>query len=634
MAKNSKTKSKSKPKFKDGARSNTKNKIKPSPVSLFLPINLKNAEKRGWDELDIIIITGDAYVEHPNFGAAIIGRVLEDAGFKVGIIAQPKWDSVEDFKKLGKPRLFFAVTAGNADSMVSNYTPSQRLRRDDSYSPGGKTGLRPNRAVVVYSNRIKEAYPDTPIVIGGIEASLRRLAHYDYWSDKVRQSILADAPANLLVYGMGELQTVEIAKRLDGGEQIGDIRDIDGTAWKMEVKRWREEKTNPNLADKYIELPSYTEVSKDKALYAKAFKTTELEQDAVRGLGLVQPHPKTVIVQNKPMRALSQEELDHVYELPFTRETHPSYKEPVPALDVVKFSITTHRGCFGSCSFCSISMHQGRMITSRSIDSVVREAERLTRIRGFKGIINGVGGPSANMYGMECKKWEKNGACKDKLCLYPEPCPSLDTSHSQAIEMMRRLRGVEGVSKVFVGYGVRYDLALLDEEYMEELCAHHVSGQLKVAPEHYIKEVTDAMRKPGREVFERFAEKFKEINKKLGKEQYLVTFLISSHPGCTMDDMIELAEYIRDKRMYTKQVQDFTPTPMTAATCMFYTGLDPFTGEEIYVARGQREKRMQRALLRYKDPENYKLVHDALDKAGRMDLVGTAWNCLIGRKKW
>ncbi len=634
MAKNSKSKTRSK--SKDRAGPNTKNKIKPAPVSLFLPINLKNAEKRGWDELDIIIITGDAYVDHPNFGAAIIGRVLEDAGFKVGIIAQPKWDSVEDFKKLGKPRLFFAVTAGNTDSMVSNYTPSQRLRRDDSYSPGGKTGFRPNRAVVVYSNRIKEAYPDTPIVIGGIESSLRRLAHYDYWSDKVRQSILADAPANLLVYGMGELQTVEIAKRLDGGEQIGDIRDIDGTAWKMEVKRWREEKakTKPNLADKYIELPAYTEVSKDKVLYAKAFKTTELEQDAVRGKGLVQPHPKTVIVQNKPMRALSQEELDHVYELPFTRESHPSYKEPVPALDVVKFSITTHRGCFGSCSFCAISMHQGRMITSRSIDSVVREAERLTKIRGFKGIINGVGGPSANMYGMECKKWEKHGACKDKLCLYPEPCPSLDTSHSQAIEMMRRLRGVEGVSKVFVGYGVRYDLALLDDEYMEELCAHHVSGQLKVAPEHYIKEVTDAMRKPGREVFERFAEKFREINKKLGKEQYLVTFLISSHPGCTMDDMIELAEYIRDKRMYTKQVQDFTPTPMTAATCMFYTGLDPFTGEEVYVARGQREKRMQRALLRYKDPENYKLVYDALDKAGRMDLIGTAWNCLIGRKKW
>ncbi|MBW6470158.1 MAG: YgiQ family radical SAM protein [Methanosarcinaceae archaeon] len=634
MPKNSKYRFKSKSKLDDRDGPNTKNKVKPSPVSLFLPINLKNAEKHGWDELDIIIITGDAYVDHPNFGAAIIGRVLEDAGFKVGIIPQPKWDSVDDFKILGKPRLFFAVTAGNTDSMVGNYAPSQRLRHDDAYSPGGKEGLRPNRAVVVYSNRIKEAYPDTPIVIGGIEASLRRLAHYDYWSDKVRQSILADAPANLLVYGMGELQTVEIAKRLDGGEQIDEIHDIDGTAWKMEVKRWREEKAKPNLTDRYIELPTYTEVSKDKVLYAKAFKITELEQDAVRGLGLVQPHPKTVVVQNKPMRALSQEELDHVYELPFTREAHPSYKEPVPALDVVKFSITTHRGCFGSCSFCAISMHQGRMITSRSIDSVVREAQRLTRIRGFKGIINGVGGPSANMYGMECKKWEKSGACKDKLCLYPQPCQSLDTSHAQTIEMMRRLRGVEGVEKVFVGYGVRYDLALLDEEYMEELCAHHVSGQLKVAPEHYIKQVTDAMRKPGREVFERFSDKFREINKRLGKEQYLVTFLISSHPGCTMDNMIELAEYIRDRRMYTKQVQDFTPTPMTAATCMFHTGLDPFTGEELYIAKGQREKRMQRALLRYKDPENYNLVHDALDRAGRMDLVGTAWNCLIGRKKW
>ncbi len=597
--------------------------------SSFLPMSLKEAAQRDWEELDVIIVTGDAYVDHPGFGAAIIGRVLEDAGFRVGIIAQPRWDSTEDFKKLGKPRLFFAVNAGNTDSMVGNFTPALKPRREDVYSPGGKTGLRPNRAVIVYSNRIKESYRDVPIIIGGIEASLRRLAHYDYWSNKVRQSILADSPADLLVYGMGELQILEIAKRLDRGEEVGDINDIDGTTWKMEVRKWREQKTE---FCNYIELPSFSEVSENRSVYAKTFKMLYDEQDPIRGRRLVQPYTKTIVVQNKPMRGLNQQELDHVYELPFTREAHPSYTEAIPGLDIVKFSITTHRGCFGSCSFCAITMHQGRMITSRSIESIVREGEHLAKMYGFKGIINGVGGPSANMYGMECKKWKKSGTCTDKLCLYPKPCPSLDTSHQKNIEVLRRLREVPGVSKVFVGYGVRYDLALEDEEYMEELCAYHVSGQLKVAPEHYSKRVTDAMRKPGSEVFEKFDEKFKDINKKLGKKQYLVTFLISGHPGCTMEDMIELAEYIRDTGRYTKQVQDFTPTPMTAATCMFHTGIDPFTGEKVYVARSKEEKRIQRALLRYKDPQNYQFVYQALKKSGRMDLVGSVWKCLIERR--
>ena len=598
--------------------------------SSFLPMSLKEAAQRGWNGLDVIIVTGDAYVDHPAFGAAVIGRVLEDAGFRVGIIAQPRWDSTEDFKKMGKPRLFFAVTAGNTDSMVGNFTPALKPRKEDVYSPDGKTGLRPNRAIIVYSNRIKEAYHDVPIIIGGIEASLRRFANYDYWSNKVRQSILADTPADLLVYGMGELQIVEIAKRLDRRDEVGSINDINGTAWKMEVRKWREQK---NDFWNYIEVPSYSEVAEDRMVYAKTFKMLYDEQDPVRGRGVVQKHPKTVVIQNKPMRALTQQELDHVYELPFTREAHPSYTEAIPALEIVKFSITTHRGCFGSCSFCAITMHQGRIITSRSIESVVLEAGRLTQMKDFKGVINGVGGPTANMYGMTCKKWDKSGACADRFCLYPEPCPSLDTNHKKNIEMLRSLRRVPGISKVFVGYGVRYDLALLDDEYMQELCAHHISGQLRVAPEHYSKRTTDTMRKPRREVFEKFAEKYKDFNRKLDKEQYLVTYLISGHPGCTLEDMIELAEYIRDSGTYTKHVQDFTPTPMTAATCMFHTGIDPFTLEKVYVPRNEEEKRMQRALLQYREPQNYQLVYQALKKSGRMDLVGNAWKCLIGRRK-
>ena len=606
-----------------------KNKEQASFTSQFLPMDLKEAKRRGWEELDVIIVTGDAYVDHPGFGTAIIGRVLEDAGYKVGIIAQPKWDSVDDFKKLGKPRLFFAVSGGNTDSMVSNYTPSQRLRHEDAYSPGNKPGMRPNRATIVYSNRLREAYPDVPMVIGGIEASLRRFAQYDYWSDKVRQSILADTPADLLIYGMGELQILQIAEKLDKGIPVKDITDIEGTVWKMEVKTWKEKREE--MLKNNIEIPSYTEVSQDKVLYSKAFKLTFDEQDPVRGRGIIQVHPKTVIIQNKPMRLLNEKELDHVYELPYTRSAHPSYKEPIPALDMARFSITTHRGCFGSCSFCAIVLHQGRMISSRSIESILGEAEGLKKIKGFKGIINGLGGPSANMYGMECGKWEKKGTCTDKLCIYPQACPSLNTSHKKLTELMQRLRQIPGISKVFVGYGVRYDLALLDEKYMEELCAHHVSGQLKVAPEHYCNAVTDAMKKPRREVFEKFEQKYKEINRKMGKDQYLVAFLMSGHPGCTLNNMIETAEYIRDTGRYTEQVQDFTPTPMTAATCMFHTGIDPFTGKNIYVATSRKDKMIQRAFLRYKDPQNQMLVYEGLKRANRLDLVGNSWNCLIRR---
>jgi uncharacterized radical SAM protein YgiQ len=638
------------------------------PASKFLPMSLEEVKARGWKELDIILISGDAYVDHSSFGTAIIGRVLEDAGFRVGVIAQPRWDSPEDFKKLGKPRLFFSVSAGNTDSMVSNLTPGLKPRNKDAYSPGSRAGLRPNRAVIIYSNKIKEAFPEVPIVLGGIEASLRRFAHYDYLSDKVRQSILADAPADLIVYGMGELQIVEIAKRLQAGEDIRNIRNISGTVWKMEVKAWKElkeraeksdnrpykqepEKSEKEASEKekfeqkdekiaenaatflkqYLEIPSFSEVSQDKTAFAKAFHMYFSEQNPVTGKGVVQPHPKTVIVQNRPMRLLTEAEMDHVYELPFTGETHPSYAEPVPALEMVKFSLTTHRGCFGGCAFCAITEHQGRMIASRSIESVLREAKKLTEKPDFKGIINGVGGPSANMYGMECKTWEKKGACLDKSCLYPRVCPALDTSHKKLLELLRHLRELPGVKQVFTGYGVRYDLALKDEEYLEELCAYHISGQLRIAPEHFSRQVTDAMCKPGREVYEKFTQKFTALNRKCGKEQYIVNYLMSGHPACTLEDMIEMAEYVRDHGGYTEQVQDFTPTPMTVSTCMYYTGLDPFTGKKVYVAKGKKEKAMQRALMHYRNPTNYELVYEALEKAGRLDLVGNAHKCLIRR---
>ena len=626
------------------------------PTSKFLPMSSEEVKVCGWKELDIILVTGDAYVDHSSFGTAIIGRVLEDAGFRVGIIAQPRWDNSEDFKKLGMPKLFFSISAGNTDSMISNLTPGLKPRNKDAYSPGGKTGLRPNRAVIIYSNRIKEAFPKIPILIGGIEASLRRFAHYDYLSNKVRQSILADAPADLVVYGMGELQIVELARRLQAGEDIKEIRNIPGTVWKMEVKAWKELKEKGNRAGKrqsiifgeeddelyvkaakfckdYLEIPSFSEVTQDKVAFAKAFRMQFLEQNPFIGKGVIQPHPKTIIVQNRPMRPLTGTEMDHVYELQFTGEAHPLYAKPIPALEMIKFSLTTHRGCFGGCAFCAITQHQGRMISSRNTESILREAKKLTEKPDFKGIITGVGGPSANMYGMECKIWMKKGACLDKSCLYPHVCPALDTSHKKLLELMRHIRELPGVKKVFTGYGVRYDLALEDEEYLEELCAHHISGQLRIAPEHFSKRVTSSMRKPGRETYEKFADKFAGLNKKYSKEQYIVNYLMSGHPSCTLEDMIEMAEYVRDHGGYTETVQDFTPTPMTVATCMYYTGLDPFTGRKMYVARTKKEKAMQRALMHYKSHDNYELVCEALEKAGRFDLVGNAHNCLIKRKK-
>lgn len=589
-------------------------------------MSLMEAKKLGIEYLDIILITGDAYVDHPSFGAALIGRVLWDAGFTVGIISQPDWKKEDDFRRLGKPRFFFAVTSGNVDSMVNKYTPNLKIRSDDVYSPGGIGRLRPNRAVIVYSDKIHSLFPDTPIVLGGVEASLRRFAHYDYWSDTVRRSILADAPANILVFGMGERQIVEIAKRLSKGEDIDEITSIAGTTIKMEINKWR----RMGHAG-YVDIPSFNEVRGDKELYSKAFYLHYKEQDPISGRPVAQMHPKTVIIQNKPALPLKIPELDHIYELPFTRMSHPSYKKSIPALSPVKFSIVSHRGCFASCSFCALTHHQGRIVTSRSIGSIVLEVKRMTRMHDFKGIVQDVGGPTANMYSMHCQRWDLQGACTDKICTHPL-CRCLDTGHEEQVELLRRLREIKGVKKVFIGSGIRYDLVLSDSsDYLSEICAHHISGHLKVAPEHVTDRITDIMHKPQRPVFEEFSKRFREINKKLGKEQYLIPYFMSGHPGCTIKDMIELAEYILDNNLYTEQVQDFTPTPMSASTCMYYTGIDPFSMKKVHVAKG-REKRIQRALMQYKDEKNYGLVYDGLKMAGREDLIGNGRKCLIRRR--
>jgi len=592
---------------------------------LFLPMSLQEAEKLNMREFDIILITGDAYIDHPSFGAAVIGRVLWDAGYSVGIIARPDWKSGADFKKLGVPRLFFGVTSGNVDSMVNNYTANLKKRSDDVYSPAGTGGLRPDRAAIVYTDKLHSIFPDTPIVLGGIEASLRRFAHYDYWQDSVRQSILADAPADILVFGMGERQVTEIAERLSKDEDVKNITDVAGTAIKMEISKWR------SIGHEgYVEIPGFSEVSNNKEIYAKAFRLHYQEQDPLRGRPVVQPHPKTIIIQNRPAMPLSTQELDRIYELPYTRMPHPSYKNPIPALAPVRFSVVSHRGCFASCSFCALTHHQGRIVQSRSMESIVREVQRMVKMSGFKGIVQDVGGPTANMYSMCCKLWSKRGACPDKTCIR---CESLDKSHRKQVELLRRLRGIPGVRKVFIGSGIRYDLVLADSSgYLPELCEHHISGQLKVAPEHVTRHVTDIMRKPGKEIFEEFRKRFGAVNKELGKEQYILPYLMSGHPGCTLKDMVELAEYIRDNKLYTEQVQDFTPTPMTASTCMYYTGINPFTMEKVHVPKG-REKRIQRALMQYRDHKNYGLVHEGLKAAGREDLIGSERKCLINRKK-
>ena len=584
-------------------------------------MSLQEGEKPGIRQFDIILITGDAYVDHPSFGTALIGRVLWDAGFSVGIIAQPQVQSPEDFTILGKPRLFFGISSGNVDSMVDNYTPNLKRRGEDVYSPGGIV-KRPDRATIVYTNRVHELFPGVPVVIGGIEASLRRFAHYDYWQDRVRQSILADAPADLLVFGMGEQQMVEIAGRLAAGEPVYTLRDIRGTSWKMEIAEWRSARSGG-----IVEIPGFTEVQQDKSAYARAFALHYHEQDPVQGRAVAQPHPKTVVIQNPPARPLTTEELDHIYELPFARSAHPSYQQPVPALEPVQFSVTSHRGCFGSCFFCALTHHQGRIIQSRSSDSIVREVTRMTKMPAFKGVIQDVGGPTANMYCLSCDQWETRGACADKRC--SPACKNLRTSHAEQCRLLSRIRGIPGVKHVFIGSGIRYDLALADNSgYLGLICDHHISGHLKVAPEHIAPEVTKIMNKPGRDVFDRFCTQFETLQEGKKKRQYLLPYFMSGHPGCTIHDMVALAEYIRDHNLYTEQVQDFTPTPMSVSSCMYYTGLNPFTMEPVHVPKGQ-EKKIQRALMQYRDPRNRGLVTEGLRLAGRPDLIGSGKQCLL-----
>ena len=590
----------------------------------FLPINKEDMKRKGIEQLDFVLITGDAYVDHPSFGTAIISRVLENEGFTVGIIAQPNWNDAEDFKKLGKPKYGFLINSGNIDSMVNHYTAAKKKRHDDLYSPGGKSGHRPDRAVIVYSNRAREAFKDVPIIIGGVEASLRRFAHYDYWDNKVRRSILVDSKADLLIYGMGEKTIIETANLLKYGMDIHKMINVRGTVYST--------KDISNIKD-FVEVPSFEDVSTDKMAYAESFKLESYEQDAVRGKIVIQKHGDKYIVQNPPQYTLNVEEMDAVYNLPYTRTYHPIYEKDggIPAINEVKFSLTSHRGCFGGCSFCALTFHQGRTIQNRSQQSVIEEASLLTKDKDFKGYIHDVGGPTANFRHKSCKLQESKGVCKNRQCLFPTPCKNLNLSHSEYLDMLKKIRNLPGVKKVFIRSGIRYDYLIHDKntQFFEELCKHHVSGQLKVAPEHISDKVLKQMGKPSREIYDRFVKKYYDINKRIGKEQYLVPYLMSSHPGSDLNAAIELAQYIKEMGYTPEQVQDFYPTPGSLSTTMYYTGINPLTGEKVYVPRDQKEKNMQRALLQFSVPENYELVKEALLKAHREDLIGTGKNCLI-----
>lgn len=589
----------------------------------FLPICRQDMEDRGWKQLDFLFITGDAYVDHPSFGPAIICRILEKIGFKVGIISQPNWRETTDFKQLGKPRLGVLVSSGNLDSMLNKFTAAKKYRSKDNYTPGGKSGCRPDRATIVYCNRIREVWKNIPIIIGGIEASLRRFAHYDYWSDSVRRSILIDSKADLLIYGMGEKQIVEIAEQLDQGIEVVAITSVKGTCYKAE---------NLDSVWEYLVVPKYEDVSTSKIKFAEAFKTQYLEQDPIRGKSIVQGSGEHYIVQNPPAMPLTMEEMDEVYALPYMRTYHPIYEEAggVPAIEEVKFSLVSQRGCFGGCNFCAIVSHQGRIIQSRSKDSIVNEAKILTSLPGFKGYIHDVGGPTANFRKPSCQQQLQRGTCKGKQCLAPKPCKNLTADHSDYIDLLRTLRSLPKVKKVFIRSGIRYDYLMeAKDDFLKELCEHHVSGQLKVAPEHISEKVINLMGKSSKAVYINFANAFKKMNQKIGKEQYLVPYFMSSHPGATLKEAIELAEFIRDLNYRPEQVQDFIPTPGSLSTCMYYTGINPLTNERVYVARDLEEKRMQRALLQYRDPKNYTLVYHALIKAGRNDLIGHGPKCLI-----
>ena len=591
----------------------------------FLPITKEEIEALGWDCPDFVLVTGDAYVDHPTFGPAIISRLLESRGYRVAILAQPDWKTDRDFTRFGKPRLGFMVSAGNIDSMVAHYTAARRRRSDDAYSPGNRAGLRPDRAVTVYAKKIRELYPDSPIILGGLEASLRRFAHYDYWDDAIRPSVLVESGADLLTYGMGERQSVEIADRLAAGEPVSSLRDIRGTCYLIPTKEYE-----PGPA---VDCPSYEQVCASKREYAISCRKQQDEQDAVRGKRLLQKHGKLLLVQNPPALPLDGAELDAIYELPYMRTWHPCYADQggVPAIQEVEFSITHNRGCFGGCNFCAIAFHQGRMVTTRSEESVLREARLLTQLPNFKGYIHDVGGPTANFRAPSCQKQKTLGLCAGKKCLAPKPCPALEVEHRSYLDLLRQVRALPGVKRVFIRSGIRFDYLMEDPDktFLHELIEHHVSGQLKVAPEHCSAAVLDCMGKPHIESYLAFQKEFFRYTKKIGKEQYLVPYLMSSHPGSTLKDAVELALFLKREHLRPEQVQDFYPTPGTISTCMFYTGLDPYTLKPIYVPRSDKEKAMQRALLQYFDPAKRSLVAQALQEAGRTDLIGYGEDCLI-----
>ena len=591
----------------------------------FLPISREDMRRRGWEQCDFVYISGDAYVDHPSFGPAIISRLLEAHGYKVGIIAQPDWKNPESVQILGKPRLGFLVSAGNMDSMVNHYTVSKKRRAQDSYTPGGVMGKRPDYATIVYCNLLRSVYKDSPIIIGGIEASLRRLAHYDYWSNKLKRSILLDSQADIISYGMGEHSIIEIADALDSGIDIKDITFIDGTVYRT--------KSLDSVYD-YKLLPDFTELQKDKKEYAKSFFVQYSNTDPFSGKRLVEPYEGHIfVVQNPPAKPLSQEEMDDVYDLPYMRTYHPSYEAAggVPAIREIKFSLISNRGCFGACSFCALTFHQGRIIQARSHESLIREAELLTEEPDFKGYIHDVGGPTANFRYPACAKQMTKGACPNKQCLFPEPCKNLRADHSDYIQLLRKLRAIPKVKKVFIRSGIRFDYLLADSNrnFLRELCEYHVSGQLKVAPEHVADSVLKLMGKPKNSVYRQFVKEYNAMNEKLGKKQYLVPYLMSSHPGSDMKAAVELAEHLRDLGYMPEQVQDFYPTPSTISTCMYYTGYDCRAMEKVYVPTNPHEKAMQRALIQYRNPKNYDLVVEALKIAGRTDLIGYDKRCLV-----
>jgi uncharacterized radical SAM protein YgiQ len=602
----------------------------PRDLRRFLPTTREEMAARGWDQLDVLLVNGDAYVDHPAFGGALIGRFLERRGFRVGMIAQPGWSDPSDLLRMGAPRVMVGITAGNLDSMLNKLTAQKKVRSEDQYSPGGRTGLRPNRATIVYSNLCRQAFPGVPIVIGGIEASLRRIAHYDYWSDQVRRAILLDAKADLLIFGMGERPVWEVADRLRRGQHVRSIRDVRGTAFVMRKGEWEATPPSVYVTDKKtVILPSHEAVAADKVAFAEMSRAFQFETNPGNARPLLQPHGVEAVYFNPPAWPLETKDMDELYDLPFARVPHFSYTEPIPAYETVKHSIVTMRGCFGGCTFCSITEHEGRVIQSRSAESILREVRALRRMDDFRGTITDLGGPTANMYQMKCKDDAIETACRRMSCVFPEVCENLGTDHGPLLQIMKAVREEPGVSKVFIASGVRYDLAERSPEFIAALAQHHTGGQLSVAPEHSKKEVLDRMKKPGIESYERFVEQFKCKSQEAGKEQHLVPYFISGHPGSTLRDMVDLAVYLKQNDLRPRQVQDFIPTPMSMAACMYYTGIDPFTRSPVYTARDLHEKRLQKALLLYWDAAHHDEAREALIKAGRGDLIGTKPHCLV-----